>query len=387
MEAWAPTTTRAYSAPARTLYCSEFTLWRRLQMGKSEAAHLNLGLRAILKRTRQLVSNRAGVIVLSAKTRDKILDSAPWLASNLLAAEKVKRPNGRQSTYCDEYLRYDNPYLEELRRRYSQHPAADHVQWDGAAVEADVALPFFRADNLYVFQSRRCPPSAMYATAAYVTQIDRLGLLETLQEDERFGAEVFDYHGKVVSRDLLDSIIEINFLDRYLGFSSGRTTSVLDIGAGYGRLAHRMTTAFPNLRTYYCVDAVPESTFISAYYLNFRRATDRCTVVPIDELGHVGPVDLALSIFCFTECRNRVVEWWLDRVRDMCVPWLFIESASSLGLTSREDHGRKDFRRLIERSGFTLVAHERKFESAPVLQTYGLYPSDYYLFQRSHAAE
>jgi hypothetical protein len=356
-------------------------------MAKNEAAHLNLGLRKMLKRTGQLVSKRAGVIVLSTKTRDKILDSAPWLASNLLAAEKVKRPNGRQSTYFDEYLRYDNPYLEELRRRYSQHPAGDHIQWDGAAVEADVALPFFRADNMYVFQSRRYPPSAMYATAAYVTQIDRLGLLDILQEDELFGAEVFDFHGKLVSRDLLDSIIEINFLDRYLGFSSGRTATVLDIGAGYGRLAHRMTSAFSNLETYYCVDAVPESTFISSYYLNFRKATDRCMVVPLDELSHVGPVDLALSIYCFTECRNRVVAWWLDRIRGMRVPWLFIESAPSLGLTSHEDHGRKDFRRLIERSGFTLVAHERKFESAPVLNTYGLYPSDYYLFQRARAGE
>jgi 2-polyprenyl-3-methyl-5-hydroxy-6-metoxy-1,4-benzoquinol methylase len=66
-----------------------------------------------------------------------------------------------------------------------------------------------------------------------------------LEEDDDFGAEVFDFHGKVVSRDLLDSIIEINFLDRHLGFSSRRAVNVLDIGAGYGRLAHRMATAFP----------------------------------------------------------------------------------------------------------------------------------------------
>jgi hypothetical protein len=351
-------------------------------MANIEAIHLNLGLRRISKQTFQFVSEWTGLTVISTKTRNKILDSAPWLAAYFLLAEKTQRQSDREPCQRDSWLRYDHPQLQDLRRRYSHHPATDHIQWHAAHVEAHVDMTSFRADNLYLFQSRRYPPWAFYTTAAYVTQVDHLDLFRTLGEDDSFGAEVFDFHGKVVSRDLLDSIIEINFLERHLGFSAWRDLKVLDIGAGYGRLAHRMATALPNLRKYYCVDAVPESTFISNYYLKYRNMTSRCTVVPLDELSQVEKPNLAINIHSFPECRNRVVEWWLDRVCDMGVPWLFIVSTPSLGLTSRDDIGRKDFRHLIERSGFKLSAHESKFESAPILQSHGLYPADYYLFRR-----
>jgi hypothetical protein len=352
-------------------------------MANIETLHLNLGLRGVSKRTITFISKWTGVTVISTKTRNKILDAAPWLAEYFLLTETTRQQNGKHRPAADAYLQYDNSYLEDLRRRYSKHPAADHIQWDTSDVEAKVDLQSFRADNLYLFQSRRYPLWAYYATSAYVTQIDRLGLFKILEEDDEYGAEVFDFHGKVVSRDLLDSIIEIDFLDRHLSLSNERAVNVLDIGAGYGRLAHRMATAFPNIRNYYCVDAVPESTFISDYYLKYRRVTDRCTVVPLDQLNRVETVDLAINIHSFPECRNRVVEWWLHQVREMRIPWLFIVTAPSLGLTSREDVGRKDFRQLIERSGFALSAYESKFQSAPILQVHGLYPADYYLFRRS----
>lgn len=333
-------------------------------------------------RTMRLVSKRTGLTVIDAKTRDKILDSAPWLASYFVVPEKIKQHDEIRAG-SDAYLRYDDPFLQDLRRRYSGQPANDHIQWGSSDVEAKVDLRFFRADNLYIFQSRRFPPWALYATSAYVTQIDRLGLLKVLDEDDKFGVEVFNFHGKFVSRDLLDSVNELNFLDRHMDLSSGRELRVLDIGAGYGRLAHRMATAFPNVKKYYCLDAVPESTFISDYYLKYRKMTGQCTVVPLDKLKEVEGVDLAINIHSFAECRNRAVEWWIGQVREMQVPWLFIATTPSLGLTSHEDNGRKDFRQFIEKSGYALFAQERKFESAPILQVEGLYPAAYYLFRKT----
>jgi hypothetical protein len=97
------------------------------------------------------------VTVTSTETRDKILDSAPWLASYFLATEKAKRQTEKRKSVSDTDLRYDNPYLENLRQRYSHHPANDHTQWRTSNVEAVVDLPFFRADNLYIFQSHRYP--------------------------------------------------------------------------------------------------------------------------------------------------------------------------------------------------------------------------------------
>jgi hypothetical protein len=78
-----------------------------------------------------------------------------------------------------------------------------------------------------------------------------------------------------------------------------------------------------------------------------------------------------------------VVEWWLQQIRQLNASLLFVVVNPSLGLTSHDDTGRKDFRKLIERFGYELIARESKFESAPILNGHGLYPADHYLFRRS----
>jgi hypothetical protein len=57
------------------------------------------------------------------------------------------------------------------------------------------------------------------------------------------------------------SFFELYFLDNHLDIASRENVCILDIGAGYGRLAHRTVTALPNVR-YLCTDAVAVSTFI-----------------------------------------------------------------------------------------------------------------------------
>jgi hypothetical protein len=350
-------------------------------VASKEAVHLNLGLRRISSSISSALSELTGLTVISNKTRNQILESEPWLASKFHVTEPRREGEGAGDE-MDPYLRADHPLLKELRLRYASHPANDHVQWNAAALDAQLNLKAFRSDNIYMYQSRRYPPLAFYATAAYVLQVDQLGLLRKLEEDGSFGAEVFDFHGHMVSRDLLDSIIEINFLERHLALSQWPGLKVLDIGAGYGRLAHRMGTAFSNLRKYYCVDAVPESTFLCDYYLRYRNMTPRCQAVPLDELGRVEGADLAINIHSFPECRVPVVEWWLRYLQELCVPWLFIVTGTNLGLTSRESRGRQDFRGLIEKCGFVLEAKECKFQRAAALEEHGLYPDEYYLFRR-----
>ena len=84
---------------------------------------------------------------------------------------------------------------------------------------------------------------------------------DKLVEDDYFGNITFDIDGKLVSRDLLDSLVEIYFLDRHLGLASAAPgLTVLDIGAGYGRLAHRILSALPSATRYLCSDAIAEST-------------------------------------------------------------------------------------------------------------------------------
>ena len=74
----------------------------------------------------------------------------------------------------------------------------------------------------------------------------------------------------LVTRDLPDSVAELNFLERHLAISQRTAVVVLDIGAGYGRLAYRSVVALPLIERYLCTDAVPVSTFNCEHYLRYR---------------------------------------------------------------------------------------------------------------------
>ena len=68
---------------------------------------------------------------------------------------------------------------------------------------------YFRGDSQYLFQGRGTPEAAYALSADYAARHDALGLFETLEEDGAFGALTFPVDGRIVSRDLLDSVLEI----------------------------------------------------------------------------------------------------------------------------------------------------------------------------------
>lgn len=80
-------------------------------------------------------------------------------------------------------------------------------------------------------------PMAYALTMYYVRALDTLGLLDLLEEDGAYGACTFTIDGKMVSRDLLDSIMEIYFLDRQLGSQRSLifASSILGLGTGAWR--------------------------------------------------------------------------------------------------------------------------------------------------------
>ncbi len=162
----------------------------------------------------------------------------------------------------------------------------------------------------------------------YVAERDALGLLERLEEDGAFGCWTFEYPGYGrVSRDLLESVNELAFLERELGLSARERFSVLDIGAGYGRLAHRAVAAYPQLDDYCCVDAIPESTFLCEYYLRHRGLAPPARVVSLDRVEaelRPGSFDLAVNIHSFSECTYAAVEWWVELLRRLRVPNLLV---------------------------------------------------------------
>ena len=115
---------------------------------------------------------------------------------------------------ASSYLRSDNPKLVNLKNRYeSFNPeVTTPLVWhDGHLRSEDI--PYFRGDNAYVWQVRGQNMNVLgYALAFYyLKSIDRLDLLRQVEEDEAFGNFTFQIGGRSVSRDLLDSLVEISF--------------------------------------------------------------------------------------------------------------------------------------------------------------------------------
>jgi hypothetical protein len=285
------------------------------------------------------------------------------------------------------YLQPNNHRLKELQDRYADfnHEITTPLIWKDGHVRSEDIL-YFRGDNAYLWQLRDKNNNIMsYAlTAYYVKSIDKLGLMDVLEEDEFFGNFTFNIDNKLISRDLLDSINQIYFLEKHLNISRSNDLNILDIGAGYGRLAHRMVNALPNIQNYLCTDAVAVSTFISEYYLRFRNLRDRVKVIPLDEIEDTlrnRVIDIAVNIHSFSECRVSAIEWWLSLLTKYGIKYLMIIpnalwSGGKLMLTC----DGKDFMPILERSGYNLIAKEPKYGD-DIVQQYAISPTYYYLYK------
>jgi putative sugar O-methyltransferase len=269
---------------------------------------------------------------------------------------------------AEERLRPDHPRLVELRAAYDavDLPVRVPSRWSAERVEGFLDLRWFRGETLITWHYRELPRISRlkyYVMLRYVAERDQTGLLGRLSEDGAFGCWTFEYPGQArVSRDLLESVNELEFLERELGLAARESFSVLDIGAGYGRLAHRMATAYPKLRDYCCVDAIAESTFLSEYYLEFRGVAPPARVVPLHEVEaslQPGSFDLAVNIHSFSECTLQAIEWWVELLARLRVPELVIVPNEPTELLSFEPDGsRQDFAPALAAAGYELTTRE-----------------------------
>lgn len=283
---------------------------------------------------------------------------------------------------AEHELRPDNPRLVDLRRRYRSHPAADASQWSDEFVAGEIDLRLFRADNAYVWQRRMNATPLHYAlTTLYHQRYAPAGLMEALDEDGLFGAYTCEVDGRVVSRDLLDSVAELTFLEEELGLSQLDSPVVLDIGAGYGRLAHRATAAFDV--TYVSTDGIAVSTFLCEYYLRFRNAP--AEVVALDEVAAAiagRRVDVAVNVHSFSECPIAAIRWWLDLVAASDVRHLMIVPNADTLVSIEQSGAQIDYLPLILERGFELAVERPKYAHSTTVQEHGIYPARHLLFAR-----
>jgi SAM-dependent methyltransferase len=294
---------------------------------------------------------------------------------------------------AEEELSERNPRLRDLRATYDALalPASDGSRWQREHVDAFLDLRYFRGETLITWHYRELPRITRlkyFVLMTYVAERDELGLLDRLEEDGAFGCWTYSYPGhERVSRDLLESVNEISFLERELELSRRERFSVVDVGAGYGRLAHRMAASYPNLSDYCCLDAIPESTFLSEYYLGHRGCAPPARVVSLDAVDDLAPgeFDLAVNIHSFSECTLAAIAWWVEQLQRLRVPRLLVIPNEPTELLSLEaDGSRRDFRPLLEEAGYRSLLSRPVVEDPAVRELVPL-EDHFHLFAREDA--
>jgi hypothetical protein len=316
-------------------------------------------------------------------------------AMNLLRRRGLSAASFEQLAGCPRdarsYLRRSNPKLLELMRSYEFFggPVEESCVWCKDYLSKEVPFHAFRDDCAFIWQRRENIAAHYILSADWLLKGRWSDLFLKLSEDGLFGAQVVrTAGGVVVTRDRIDSTLEIAFLNEYFDIGKRYAFSVLDIGAGYGRLGYRMTEAFAHSEVI-CTDAIAESTFLCEYYLQMRGVTPRSRSVPLTEIENVletARVDVAVNIHSFSECLIGAVKWWLSLLQRRRVPYLLIvPNSTPYGgqelLCFDGQRKRIDIRSAIGNAGYRRVACVPKYQESSMQRYGGVSPTYYHLFE------
>jgi hypothetical protein len=278
------------------------------------------------------------------------------------------------------YLTATNPRLHALAESYTAQAPAPASIWAHWLRPADFLR--FRGESVFVSQLRYGNPPAKYAsTAVFVESHDPMGLLQTFDDDGSFGAIRIRVAAQlVVTRDMLDSILELGFLRETLGISPADALNVLDIGAGYGRLTSRLLQAFPNTFTF-AADGVAASSFICEYYLRRRGLAGRFQVGSYRDVGRGDRrFDFAMNVASWSEVPLAVIRPWLEVLNDKNVRTFFFVPHEDAALSRETDHRRLPIIPVLKRYGFTLETMRDKYMGYRSMAGRGIFPTPYMLF-------
>lgn len=260
-----------------------------------------------------------------------------------------------------QHLSASNNDLIKIQTDYALFGYPPVSSWRDVSTQ----LENFRGDSDYVWEKRLFGEKIdekLISYFEYVKQNDSMNLLEYCKEDCAYGAYGVEKDGVILSRDLLDSVNEINWLFKHVNQMNDDSAVVLDIGAGYGRIAHRISERFGEKVKTICADAVAESTFISKFYLDFRKAAGSRVIElqeAVSELHLLRPT-VAINIHSFSEMPMESIAWWIDRIGETDISSLVIvtnEENESL-LSCERDLGRVDFLPYLEKNGWCIKIQE-----------------------------
>ncbi|MEA2003120.1 MAG: hypothetical protein U9N84_14695 [Actinomycetota bacterium] len=241
-----------------------------------------------------------------------------------------------------------------------------------------------RAHGRFQFQKER--QRAAYLRSAELLSGSAKRLLTIFEEDGNYGAvSHLTSDGELLTRDLLDSTAEIGFLLDRIGDLA--LDSVIDIGSGYGRMAHRINALRPD-SVVICADEVPSSRSICSTYLTLRGVAGFlvCDFDAAGELTRQHRPILATAVHSFPEMPLKRIRAWLELLTAGGVDWLFLVPNEPDRLRSTEPDGtRSQFADAIDDAGYHLAATGWKYEfgEKDAYSTNLVYQDQYLLYRRS----
>jgi len=220
-------------------------------------------------------------------------------------------------------LHLDDPELKNLENN-SNSKLSELAMWQNFQNKVKARLINFAGDELYLTQST---PSDWYTKSAY-DKVAEYAMKEGIRcspeatRDCEFGALAIQTKALgLVTRAWLDGMIEINFIKKHMNLQE---KIVLDIGAGYGRLAVLLSESEPTAKIT-CVDAVPISTFLcKKYTAAFAPQIKVVTIQEFESLKKTLSPDLAINVHSWSECSLKQNMQWIDTIFNMGTKNIFI---------------------------------------------------------------
>ena len=234
------------------------------------------------------------------------------------------------------------PFYDELT------PLSSLGMWDEWQKKASTSN--FASESVYVAQNSYSE-ERFREVAKEVATFGPVDVMGGMTRDAEFGARVVETELGGVTRMWLDGNVEIDFIRRNI--PNMERLRVLDIGAGYGRLAVMMR---PLVKEYTCVDPVKISTEICRAYT--ARFDSRVITLGIEEFSNSNAkYDLAINIHCWNECTLEQVEAWIQAIADRKIPYLFTVDHGRPGEAYNAWNNTGSFRPVIE-NHYRLVKEE-----------------------------
>lgn len=97
------------------------------------------------------------------------------------------------------------------------------------------------------------------------SRVDRHGLLDVISEPSFGNPFPIHFRGRLISQDVANSVIELSSILEGASLKRDRAFTVCEVGAGYGRTAFAMLSAFPRCR--YVIVDIPPALYVAQEYL------------------------------------------------------------------------------------------------------------------------